>query len=231
MSTAVRAAEAPRRHPGRWGVAAVIAGPAIFTTAWLVLGAVSPGYTLWDLHVADYSPMSQPISGLGLGVTAPYMNLAFVVMGVLLMAGPWPLLRAVPGLTTEQRRTYASLLGISGLGGLLDGLFTLESILLHGVGFLLALSPVVTFPVVGRGLRRLPGWERFGSALVLAGPVTLVLAVVYLVSFDPAAAGRGEGIAGFTQRLLVLHMHAWFVALAWRVRRGTARSERGAAAA
>src|SRR5690349_15892098 len=63
-----------------------IAGPALFTVAWLVLGFVSPGYTVGDTHIAPYSLVSQPISGLGMGDTAPFMNTAFVLSGLLLLA-------------------------------------------------------------------------------------------------------------------------------------------------
>jgi hypothetical protein len=52
-----------------------------------VLGFVSPGYTLWDILIAPYSAVSQPMSGLGLGPTAPIMNGAFVLSGLLLLAG------------------------------------------------------------------------------------------------------------------------------------------------
>lgn len=49
-----------------------IAGLILFTAAWATLGVVSPGYTLWDIHIAPYSALSQPISGLGLGPTAVF---------------------------------------------------------------------------------------------------------------------------------------------------------------
>jgi hypothetical protein len=46
-----------RREPSVLALAAV-AGPLIFTGAWLVLGFLSPGYTLWGTRVAPYSPVS-----------------------------------------------------------------------------------------------------------------------------------------------------------------------------
>jgi hypothetical protein len=60
--------------------AGAIAGPVLFTVAWLLLGFVSPGYTMFDIRIEEYSAISQPISGLGMGVTAPYMNAAFVLV-------------------------------------------------------------------------------------------------------------------------------------------------------
>jgi hypothetical protein len=39
-----------------------IVGPVLFTLAWLILGFLSPGYTLWGTLIAPYSPVHQPIS-------------------------------------------------------------------------------------------------------------------------------------------------------------------------
>src|SRR3954470_19261989 len=64
-----------------------VVGAVLFTLAWLVLGAINPGYRLFDLVIDPYSPVAQPISGLGLGVTGPYMNVAFVLGGALIAAG------------------------------------------------------------------------------------------------------------------------------------------------
>ena len=61
----------------RW--LALGAGPVLFTLAWFVLGFLSPGFTIFGTVIEPYSPVSQPISGLGLGSTAPFMNAAFVL--------------------------------------------------------------------------------------------------------------------------------------------------------
>ena len=65
----------------RW--LALGAVPALFTLAWFVLSFLSPRYTIFGTKIALYSP----ISGLGLGPTAPFTNAAFVLSGILLMAG------------------------------------------------------------------------------------------------------------------------------------------------
>src|SRR6266496_6608600 len=81
-------AENPRRTEGlRWLALGAIGGPVLFTVVWLALGFVSPGYTAWGVHIAPYSPISQSISGLGLGPTGPYMNAVFVASGALMMVG------------------------------------------------------------------------------------------------------------------------------------------------
>ncbi|MFD2354770.1 hypothetical protein ACFSTC_44170 [Nonomuraea ferruginea] len=69
------------------GPGGAVAGPALFALSWVVLGLVSPGYTLFGHRFTGYSPISQPVSGLGMGVTGPFMNAAFVVTGLMLIAG------------------------------------------------------------------------------------------------------------------------------------------------
>ena len=76
--------------------ALVLAGALIGLATWLVLGAVSPGYTVFGVHIAPYSPIAQPISGLGLGVTAPYMNAAFVLSGLAMFTGVVGICAALP---------------------------------------------------------------------------------------------------------------------------------------
>src|SRR5437867_3938698 len=71
----------------RWLALGAVAGPVLFTLAWFILGFLSPGYSLFGTLIAPYSPISQPVSGLGLGPTAPFMNTAFVLSGLLLLVG------------------------------------------------------------------------------------------------------------------------------------------------
>ncbi len=105
-----------------------IAGPVLFTLAWLVLGFLSPGYTLWGTLIAPYSPIHQPISGLGMGPTAPFMNTAFVLSGLLLMAG----VIGITQTTQANRRpaarwTVTALLALAPLGMVIDGIFNLQA--------------------------------------------------------------------------------------------------------
>jgi hypothetical protein len=203
------------RPLARWLALGAIAGPVVFTLGWFVLGFVSPGYTMWGVHVAPYSAISQPLSGLGLGPTAPFMNAAFILSGLLMVAGAVGVFRAIPELGPIARWTCTALLAVPGLGALIDGIFTLETIFLHAIGFGLALTTVVGFPVIGLFLRRIPSWRRLGTWLVVAGPLTLALAVLYFTTFTPTVEGSMHGIAGLTERVLVLELDAWYVALGW----------------
>lgn len=193
-----------------------VIGPVLFTVAWLVLGAVSDGYTLWDHTFTDYSPVSQPISGLGIGATALYMNTAFVVTGVLLIVGVVGVMRV-----TGMPRLTAALLALTGVGQAMCGIFTLAAMMPHSLGFQLALgTPVVSFLLAGRHFRRVPGWERFGTRLLAGSPITLALLVAFFLTFQPTADGAEHGIAGLVQRIGVVEVFAWFVTMGWMAFRG-----------
>src|SRR4030081_3699406 len=104
-----------------------IAGLVLLTVAWFVLGFVSPGYSLWGTRIAPYSAISQPLSGLGLGPTGPYMNAAFVLSGLLITAGVMGIVHSLPEMGRRGRWISAALLVLPGIGSVLDGIFTLES--------------------------------------------------------------------------------------------------------
>ncbi|AVT35917.1 hypothetical protein C6W10_04960 [Plantactinospora sp. BB1] len=223
---AARSDTRPSVQPGhpiarRLALGAVV-GPALFTLAWLVLGVVSDGYTLFDHRFTDYSPVSQPISGLGMGATAPYMNSAFVVTGLILLVGVVAVFRAVPTGRPALRRWSVVLLGCSGIGQAVCGIFNLEAVLPHTLGFVLAIgTPVAGFLVAGYYFRGVPGWRRFGNWLRLGSLLTLILLVAFFATFQPTADGAEQGIAGLVQRIGILELHAWFVAMGWLAYRRT----------
>lgn len=204
-------------QPARWLALGAVAGPVLFTLAWLILGFLSPGYALFGTLIAPYSSISQPISGLGLGTTGPFMNAAFVLGGLVLLAGVIGVFHTTSASGRSAARwASAALLSLSPLGLVVAGLFTFEAVFPHLIGFLLgAATPVLSFLAAGFFFRRIPRWRRFGNWLLLGSPLTLVLVVLFFGTFDPAAAGGGEGVAGLTQRILVVEVHAWFVAMGW----------------
>jgi hypothetical protein len=203
------------RPAAAWMALAAVVGPILFTLGWLVLGFISPGYTMWGTRVAPYSAISQPLSGLGLGSTGPFMNAIFIVSGLLIVAGAVGIFRSIAGLGPAARWTGTVLLAMPGLGAVVDGVFTLEHFFFHFAGFGLALTTAVGFPVVGVLFRRLPSWRNFGAWLIAAGPLTLALTVLYFATFTPTIEGIQHGVAGLTERLLVLELQAWYVALGW----------------
>jgi hypothetical protein len=201
----------------RWLALGAVIGPALFALAWFVLGFLSPGFTIFGTLITPYSPISAGISGLGLGPTAPFMNAAFVLGGLLLLAGIVGSFQSIREMNTAARWGCTVLLALSALGMAMDGIFTLESFFLHLVGFLLgAAVPVLSFLVTGLLLRSVPRWRRFGGWLLLGSPLTLALLVLYFMTFSPTAAGAKTGVAGLTERILVLEVHAWYVAMGWK---------------
>ncbi len=107
------------------------------------------------------------------------------------------------------RWACAALLALSPLGLVVAGIFNLEAILPHLIGFLLRVAtPVLSFMAAGLFLRGIALWRQFGSWLLLASPLTLLLVILFFLSFDAVAAGDGLGVAGLTQRTVVVEVHA-----------------------
>jgi amino acid permease len=115
------------------------------------------------------------------------------------------------------RWACAALFALTPLGLVVDGIYTLEEPLPHLIGFVLATGiPVLSFLAAGVFLRGIPRWRRFGTWLLLLGsPLTLVLVILFFLTFDQAAIVAGDGVAGLTQRILVLEVLAWFAAMGW----------------
>jgi ubiquinone/menaquinone biosynthesis C-methylase UbiE len=211
----------------RWLALGGVAGAGLFTLAWLVLGFLSPGFTIWGTRVAPYSPISAPISGLGLGPTGAYMNAAFVLSGLLILAGVAGLLAAIPELSTPARWVSGALLALCPVGAIVDGVFTLESGFLHFAGSLLGLAaPILAFPISGLILRRVPTWRRAGTWLITAGPLTLALLVLFFATFSPTVEGATRGVAGLTERLLATEVLGCYAALGWLAFRSAAGQDR-----
>lgn len=195
----------------------------LFTLSWMLLGFISPGYRLYDIVVEPYSALAQPISGLGLGVTGPFMNAAFVVSGVLLLVGVIGIARAWPA--ARGRVAVGILIGLSGIGLMLCGLFTFESVMLHLLGFLLAIGmPGIGFLVAGLTLRSV--WPRFSVWLLTASALTVGGLVIFQLIFDPYRAGENSGFAGLEQRIVAIVVLGTIAALGVAVSQRSANSEK-----
>ncbi len=202
----------------RWLALCALAGQLLFTLAWFVLGLVSPGFTIYGTHIAPYSAVTTPLSGLGLGPTAPFMNTAFVVGGLLTLVGMFGIFQGIPELNPRARWIYMILFALSPLGMVVDGIFTLESFMPHMIGFLLgAVTPLIGFAIVGKTLRRTKHWRTLGTWLLVASPLTLVLLVLTLSTFSITAIAAGQGVAGLLERILVLEISVWISILSWMV--------------
>lgn len=216
----------PTRSPARrWESITALAwvgAMVVFTLTWTVLGFLNDGYTLFGTVIEDYSPVHQPISGLGLGSTARVMKTAFVLYGLTAVAGAVATSRLLGGVDAALARSALITLGLHGVGAILVGFFTLESMDLHSLGFLGVLTPIVGFFVLGRRMARHTVLATLGRTLIrVAAPISVVLLVAFFASFNPEAAGEGQGIAGLTQRALILNIQVWIGAvIAAAVRHG-----------
>jgi hypothetical protein len=203
--------------PFRWLALGAAAGEILFTVAWFILGFISPGFTIFGTEIKPYSAIAAPISGLGLGLTAPFMNAAFIVSAIFIFLGVIGIFWSVQGISTRGRWFCLILFALSAIGTAMDGFFTLESFMPHMAGFLLAIgSLIIGFLAAGILFRVIPAWRRFGNGLLLASPLTLMLLVVSLMTFNQDQVAAGFGIAGLTERLLCLFVGAWLTALAWK---------------
>ena len=95
----------------RWLALGAVAGPILFALAWFILGFLSPGFTIFGTLIEPYSPISAGISGLGLGPTGPFMNAAFVLGGLLLLAGIVGSFQSIRELGAVTRLVCTALLG------------------------------------------------------------------------------------------------------------------------
>jgi hypothetical membrane protein len=189
----------------RWPILGAIYGPIFFALAYTILGFIRPGF----------SQISEPISGLGVGANAPAMNLSFILTGVLMFIGVVWIFRNIREIGAIARRSCMLMLVLSPIGCIICGLYNYESSL-HFIGFFLACGiPIVCFPAVGFILRRVPHYRRIGNSLILGGPLTLVLMYWFMATFD--YLNTDVGIAGLTERILVLEVHAFYVVLGWIV--------------
>lgn len=204
-----------------------VIGPVLFTIAWVVLGLISPGFTIWGTEIAPYSPISAAVSGLGLGPTAPFMNAAFIAGGLLVIAGSFGIFAHLPALGDGTRRAGRVLVALLGLGMVMDGLFTLESIMLHTTGFMLAIgSIVIAYFLVGRALRRSSAWRAIGTWMLLASPLTIAFTILYFATFSPTPEGALTGVAGLTERILLIEALSPVTVLGWLTSRAvTARRD------
>jgi hypothetical protein len=184
----------------------MILGPALFTMTWCVLGFLRP----------EFDIISNPVSGLGVGDYGLLMNAGFVACGLATFLGVLGVFGVIAAREAHWSRFCFILLGISAAGVAIDGLFTFRSFFPHFVGFLLAAGlPVVGFPLTGRHLRASTRERRLGAWLFASGPLLLALMALFFATFDPLKVDAGIGVAGLTERILILTLHGTFAALGW----------------
>ncbi len=202
----------------RWLALGAVAGPILLTLAWIVLGLMRPDTkNEWGVSGGIKGMITQPFSGLGLGPNGSLFNAAFLLSGILIIVGVFGVFQAIgPGERPAMRRAGATLLALSGLGGVVCGIFTIESFFLHMTGVLMGIGgPIMGFLATGFFLRDIPRWRRFGNWLFLGSPLTLLLLVLFFLTFQYETVSAGLGVAGLTERILVIETQAWYVTMGW----------------
>jgi hypothetical protein len=216
------------RPLARWLALGAVAAAVTINLGWVVLGLLRPEVaSSWGTNGGLTGTLTSPISGLGVppngvpvaGTGYTLFDVVFVLTGVLLLAGVVGIgrcVRAADGRRLLGPRAVA-LLACCPVGIAICGVFTLHALAMHMLGYALAAAtPVAGFLVAGRRLRTDARWRRVGSVLLfVASPLTLVVLVGYLSSFDMATVEASRGVAGLTSRLVVLDVTAWFAALGW----------------
>lgn len=202
----------------RWLALGAVAGPVLLTLAWIILGLMRPDTrNEWGVSGGITGMITQPFSGLGLGSNASLFNLAFLLNGILILVGVFGVFQTIEsGERPTLYKASAALLALSGLGSVMCAVFTLESFFPHMIGFILAVgSPILGFLATGLFLRDIPSWRQFGTWLLVGSPLTLLLLVLFFFTFQYDMMSAGLGVAGLTERILVIEVQTWYVTMGW----------------
>lgn len=192
----------------RWLALGGVIGPILLVVAFTVAGTLRPGY----------SPIRQAISDLGVGPNGWLLDIALVANGALFIAfaaGFAISMREV--LSPGWRWSSAVLLAVPGCGGAIAGIFTSAPATrtIHWLlgAYLFFIGAVVAFLVAGLALRRASRWRGWGTALLIACAVTVVVLAVMFWSFAPGTTVMSTRVNGLMERLGVIEIIAWYVAL------------------
>jgi hypothetical membrane protein len=189
-----------------------IVGPILFVLLFTVAGFLYPGY----------SPMSQVISTLGSMGPYPWLQIVnFLVCGFLLVAFSISFFREMHAVIGRKSLiTCTIFLVLAGMGLIDAGIFTAPPgdvqaafhSTLHTAGFLtIFFSLTCVFFLLGWPLHKVPAWRRYGWYSIIAGIVTFVLFVVFVL-----VAGLAPQVIGLWNRILVIEAFAWYVVMGCR---------------
>jgi hypothetical membrane protein len=206
---------AGRNEINKWLTLGGVVGPIMFVLAFTVAGALR----------AEYSPIHQAISDLGVGPNPWLLNGPMIIMGLLLVAFAVGFFRSAEiKIGSRWRRFCAVLLALPGLGYINAGVFTEApaTVTLHwAIGMpMIAIGSVVGFFVVGLKLRSDSRWRRLSRYSMVAGPATLVIIVAMFWVFTPGTSLAPLRLGGLMERVLFLEILAWYVVFGWRLSHG-----------
>jgi hypothetical membrane protein len=196
----------------RWLALAGVVGPPFFVAVFTLAGFLRPGY----------SPIHQTVSDLGVGSNGWLVDVSCVIIGLLLSGFAVGFALSLrPELRQGWRWLIAVFLALHGLGLAIAGIFTEAptTVAIHWlVGANLGLfGPVVAFLVVGLVLRRDTWWRGWGTSLLIAGLLTLVLLAIMVWIFTPGTLLASMRLGGLMERVVLIEIEVWYVALGWRL--------------
>jgi hypothetical membrane protein len=196
----------------RWWPLAGVVGPLLFVVVYTLAGFLRPGY----------SPVHQAISDLGVGSNGWLVDVSCVITGLLLIGFAVGFALSLrPVLHQGWRWLIAVLFALHGLGLAVAGIFTEapSTVMIHWlVGADLAFfGPVVAFLVTGLALRRETRWRGWGIALLIASFLTLVVIAITFWIFTPGTPLASLRLGGLMERVLLIEIEVWYVALGWRL--------------
>jgi hypothetical membrane protein len=189
----------------RWLALAGIVGPLFFVGMFTVAGILRPGY----------SPLHQTISDPGIGTNGWLLDGSAIIDGFLLMGcAVCVALSLHPG----WRWLIMVLFALHGFGLALAGIFTEapSTLPFHILAAVVTFcSPIVAFLVLGLALLRSIQWRGWGIALLIASLTTLVLLFVMGWAFTPGTPLAPMQLGGLMERVVLIEIEAWYVALGW----------------
>jgi hypothetical membrane protein len=196
----------------RWWPLAGVVGPLLFVVVYTLAGFLRPGY----------SPVHQAISDLGVGSNGWLVDVSCVITGLLLIGFAVGFALSLrPVLHQGWRWLIAVLFALHGLGLAVAGIFTEapSTVMIHWlVGADLAFfGPVVAFLVTGLALRRETRWRGWGIALLIASFLTLVVIAITFWIFTPGTPLASLRLGGLMERVALIEIEVWYVALGWRL--------------
>jgi hypothetical protein len=193
---------------GKWLLVAGAIGSAAYVCAWIVAGAMRPGY----------SPVHQAISDLAVGpgglpyrvggVVAALLKIGFAA-GFALLSYAWP--------KRSWRYLATTFLVIAGLGMITTATFTdaAATVRIHStataIGALSRLLAMVAVGIVLLTRSEMRGWATY--SFVAAG-LTLLLFAAEFAAFAPSSPLASAHMGGLMERIFVIELESWYVLLA-----------------
>lgn len=174
-------------------------------------------FTLDGLFRPGYSPISQPISDLGVGPSAWILNFALIIAGVsfITFAVGFTQLMHV-AISKGWLIAITILLVLTGIGTINDGIFTKQAIVLHALGFAVlfyALS-IAQF-VIGWKIRKASLWYRYNHYSMITGLITFLLICISLLHYILPSVQFIQQlnlqIGGIFERFLAIEALVWYV--------------------